>query len=117
MNTAVDVTTGAFSFLVAGPSYEYSMPSDFSGQPELSSPVAIGTGGRSFVFTPAPRAADLASKMSEASAPVNMEVTDGDGRVVDVRKRLSDPPTWWLLWNVSSGIVTAHVRDEDGEDA
>ncbi len=102
-----------FSFLLAGPSIAVSLPSGFVQTPELSSPVVSGIGARSFTFTPLPASQGLAAALLAAATPVSV-LTAKDGRSVQVLRRTADPLLWWLVWRLSGGVVTTHLREEDG---
>jgi hypothetical protein len=107
--TAV-ITEAKFSFLVSGPILSLSIPEEFAGLPELSSPLVNGVGARSFNFLTPQR-----DKM-----PTNFSfirtLIDPQGRVVELYDWRNDPPQWFLRWPLKGGSLWTHLREEDGPD-
>lgn len=106
MLTATDTY---FSFLVGGPRFRFSIPSDFGTLPELSSPLSNGIGGRSFDFQPTGRSNGIPE-----AYPVIGTLSDSEGRLVELYRWLEEPPQWFLQWHLVNGSIWTHLRVEDG---
>lgn len=104
-----------FSFLTSGPALEFDLAQDFGPVPHLESPVLSGVGGRTFAFTPSPESQALGVAL-DGSAEYLQTLIDADGRDIRVSRRLAPPLTWWLRWELSSGVLTTHLREVDGID-
>lgn len=103
----------AFSFLTTGPELSLQIPSEVSAVPQLTSPIVSGIGARTFAFTPDPADETLSAGM-EAGGNLLRELSDRDGRPVQLFRRKADPPIWWLRWPLEGGCVTTHLREMDG---
>lgn len=108
-------TKTRFSFLISGPSFTCELPSDLETTPELSSPIVSGAGARDFVFTPEPHGTELADGLAQEGELLDV-LWDRDGRPVNHYRRLEPPLTWWLVWRLSNGCLTTHLREVDGID-
>lgn len=101
----------SFSFLTAGPTFAFLLPSDFDGLPDLSSPLTIkqGSGARSFDFV-------ARSRDQGVEEPHRLlgTLTGRSGHAVELYERLASPRQWYLRWILSSGVIYTHLRDEDG---
>jgi hypothetical protein len=75
----------------------------------LNAPLYNGVGGRDFTFFP-----DDRDERAQDSVFVR-ELTDRDGRPVELYERVDTPPLWWLRWPLSRGALYTHLREEDGE--
>ncbi len=101
-----------FSFLTAGPTFNVTLPDDFEGMPELSSPLYIwDCGGRSYDFIPRER-----DDRTREDRKLLTVLKGRDGHTVEVYERLDPPRQWYLRWILSSGSLWTHLRDEDGID-
>jgi hypothetical protein len=106
------MATVRFSFLTAGPAFEVQVPDDFDATPETSAPLSIkdGKGWRSYVFVPNERDEGVSEPR------LVRELTDRDGRTVEMYED-SRPPTIWLLrWLLPGGVIYTHLRQEEGPD-
>lgn len=108
-------TKTQFSFLTSGPSFKFELPPDLETTPELSSPIVSGVGARDFVFTPGPHGTELADGLAQDGELLDV-LWDKDGRPVNHYRRLDLPLTWWLVWRLSDGCLTTHLREVDGVD-
>lgn len=101
-----------FSFLTTGPEYSLQVPSEMPAVPYLHSPIVSGGGARTFAFTPSPAAEEVAGRMA-VEGTLLRELSDRDGRQVQLYRRAEDPPVWWLVWTLRSGCLTTHLREQD----
>lgn len=108
--SVVDTTEVGYSFLTSGPRFRFSLPSDFDRLPFLSSPIRGANGGRSYDFVPALH--DVGR--SDPGHTHVSDLTDKDGRTVEVYERLEKPTLWWLRWPLQNGALYTHLREEDG---
>lgn len=99
-----------FAFLLAGPRFGLTLPTDFDHVAVLSSPLANGKGGgRSFDFMPPARDTGINEEVRQLSS-----VVDRDGREVAVFERVGEPARWYLRWALASGSLYTHLRGIDG---
>jgi hypothetical protein len=110
MGELMTATQGKYSFLTTGPAYRFSMPDDFEALPSLSSPLENGRGGRSFDFVPTWR-----SNAEPEGCVLRDVLRDEADRRVELYWRLEAPAMWWLRWQLRSGLLVTHLREEDGE--
>jgi hypothetical protein len=108
-------TKAKFSFLTSGPWFTFELPSALETTPELSSPIFSGVGARDFVFTPEPHGTELADGLAAHGELLDV-LSDKDGRPVSHYRRLEPPLTWWLVWKLTEGSLTTHLREVDGID-
>lgn len=104
-------TSVSFSFLTSGPRFQAQLPDPFQAIPELNSPLSNGHGDRAFTFVPAQQDHGIRSD----NTVLLRTIRGGDGRSVELFKRLTTPPLWWLRWPLPTGAVYTHLREEDGE--
>ncbi len=108
-------TKTQFSFMTSGPSFTFELPSALETTAELSSPIVSGVGARDFVFTPEPDGTELADALAHDGELLDV-LSDKDGRAVSHYRRLEPPLTWWLVWRLTDGCLTTHLREVDGID-
>ena len=101
----------SFSFLTAGPQFRLLVPLEFSSVPELSSPLYIDVGNRSFDWIPAVRDSGLTEDVRFVES-----LTVKDDSQLQIYERIDPegPRLWWLRWQLENGAVYSHLRDEDG---
>lgn len=110
-----EMTEVGFSFMLAGPTWSLGLPADFVTRPALSSPIQSGFGARIAVFTPGETGQALVDTLLAENELVE-DFTDATGRVVHFVKRAETPETWWLIWRLTEGAITTHIRPEEGPD-
>ena len=104
-------TERRFSFLTSGPLVRLELPEDFDDLPELTSPLSVGYGYRSFDFLPA----HIDSAGGEGLKLIDT-LTDRDGRVVELYERAEPPRQWYLRWILSNGALYTHLREDEGPE-
>lgn len=103
------------SFLTAGPVLDVALPVSFAAVPQVTGIIDLGSDRRrECVFTPTDFYDDLAQQSSYRYSGSRRGF---GGEEVEVYER-DDGELWFLVWNLSLGVVTIHIRrEDDGIDA
>lgn len=98
-----------FSFLTTGPTFSLRLPPEFYPLPKLASPLLIhdSFGARSFYFNPTSLDGGVARLVYTSQLEAQ------DGRLVDLYRRVEDPPQWWLRWSLTSGYLYTFLEESD----
>lgn len=100
-------------FLTSGPPLSLSIPASLFPTPILSSPISIHREGRSYTYTPI----EIADRFATPDFEQLAQVEGRDGREIAVYFRVEAPAIWFLEWELDTGLLVTHVREEDGGES